>query len=112
MKAVIVVAPAGARWADRAVATLTAEGLHVARIPDASAVGFLAGAVGVGAVLFDRRSLRPSWPELRARLQVIARRARFLIVREDDTEDTGDAIAWPADAAAALTLLGDAMYAR
>jgi hypothetical protein len=106
MKAVIVVAPGGAHWADRAAIALASEGLHVARLPNACAVGFMMVAGGVAAVLFDHRSLRQSWPELRARLQVIAPAARLLVIREDGEDDVAGTVSWPHDLAAVMRIVG------
>jgi hypothetical protein len=101
---VIVIAPAGARWADRAAIALTLQGSHVARLPSSRFVAFMVVASGAEAILVDHRSLDPTWPRLRERLHVIDPTLRFVVVAEDGHTAEG-AMPWPEEPAAAVAIV-------
>jgi hypothetical protein len=106
VKAVILVAPEEARWAERAAAFLTSMHVHFARLPDAVAIGFLVVTAPVGVVLFDERSVRGRWDSIQVRLRAMAPDVRLVVVRDDGDADRGGvAVPWPDAAADAMQLL-------
>lgn len=104
MRAVIIIAPAGARWADRAALALMVQAVHVARLPTPRFVASIMIAGGAGAILVDHRSLDASWPALRERLHAMNRALRIVVVAEDGHEVAG-ATRWPDEPAAAMDMV-------
>jgi hypothetical protein len=104
MRAVIVIAPAGAHWADRAAIALMLQRVHVARLPTTRFVASLMVAGGAGAILVDHRSLDASWPGLRDRLHAIKPGLRLVVVAEDG-HDVDGATPWPSEPSAGLDMV-------
>ncbi len=101
---VVVVAPAGARWAARAERMLVAASLHVARLYDLRAIGALLVRGGIEALVVDDQSLSPRWALLSKRIRSVAPEICIVVVCEDGTQGS-EAVAWPSDPTEALRLV-------
>jgi hypothetical protein len=105
---VIVVAPADARWSDRAESVLSAVGLFVARLYEPGLLPLLLRSRGVRLVAIDIRIRLRGGAVLRE-CTVIAPTVRIVLVHEGQpaiTVGNWRSQAWPDSSDAMLALLG------